>query len=69
MLPHALQRTKTGIIGMVHDEIILETPSETALEVSKILTTVMEEALRCYLQQVPILAEAHIAETWADKTT
>lgn len=67
LLPEVLDGTDSRIIGCVHDEILLETRKENAQRVATILTSVMEEAGRFYLKNVPVLTEARVATSWADK--
>ena len=67
LLPEALAGTGSRIIGCVHDEILLETPEDNAEQVATVLADVMEQAGLCYLKQVPVVAEARIAASWADK--
>lgn len=55
------------LIGIVHDEIIIETPERDAKEVAEILTSSMERAGRYYLKKVPVIAEASICKSWAEK--
>ncbi len=62
-----IQGTGAKIVGMIHDEIILETPNETATRTSQILKATMEHAGSMYLRHVPVVAEAIIADSWADK--
>jgi DNA polymerase-1 len=64
-LPAALTGTNARLVGTVHDEIILEAPEEEAPVVGAILKHTMEEAGRCYLTQVPVVAEVTIADSWA----
>jgi DNA polymerase I len=66
-LIHNLKESSAKIVGMVHDEIILETRNEEALETAKILKETMEEAGARLLRRVPVLAETSIAVNWAEK--
>lgn len=67
LLEKALKGTKASIIAVVHDEILLESPSEFALKAAAILKQTMEEAGKPYMPDVPLVAEAEIASSWADK--
>jgi DNA polymerase I len=62
-----LGSTKTKIVAVVHDEIVLETGWEQAEEVARILKETMENAGAEYLRLVPLLAEVQVAESWAEK--
>jgi DNA polymerase-1 len=66
-LSEALRGTGVRIIGSVHDEILLESPSEKAEWAAGILKSKMEEAGAHYLGLVPVVAEASIADSWAEK--
>lgn len=62
-----LSGSSAKIIGMVHDEIILETYADEAIETAKILKETMEAAGSRYLRRVPVVAETTIADNWAEK--
>lgn len=62
-----LSNTNTKIVALVHDEIVLETESEKADEVARILKETMESAGGEYLRLVPLLVEVQIADSWAEK--
>ena len=66
-LPSALKGTGAKIIAMIHDEIILEVPEANAVEAARILQQTMEAAGREVLKKVPVVAEARIADNWAEK--
>lgn len=66
-LAYKLDITTTKIVAVIHDEIILETKSELALEVSIILKETMEKAGEEYVKLIPILADVQIADSWAEK--
>ncbi|HNH84830.1 MAG TPA: DNA polymerase, partial [Acidobacteriota bacterium] len=55
------------IVGCIHDEILLETPTDCAQEVARLLSGAMEAAGNESLGEVPVIAEASIGQTWADK--
>ena len=66
-LPSALKKGGAKIIAMIHDEIIIEVPEANATEAALMLQQTMEAAGREVLKQVPIVAEARIADSWAEK--
>ena len=66
-LPPALKRSEAKIIAMIHDEIIIEVPEANAVEAAWVLQQTMEAAGREVLKQVPVVAEARIADSWASK--
>jgi DNA polymerase-1 len=51
----------------VHDEILLEVPEEHATVAAEILSRTMEDAGARFLASVPVVAEAVVAESWAEK--
>ncbi len=63
----ALKGTNAKILATIHDEIILESPRESADKVAVILSDTMVEAGREFLRKVPVIAEASIGDSWADK--
>lgn len=67
LLAEALDGTDVRIIGSVHDEVLLEAPASKAEYAAELLKTTMEKAGAHYLKLVPIVAEARIADSWAEK--
>ncbi|HFE46211.1 MAG TPA: bifunctional 3'-5' exonuclease/DNA polymerase, partial [Nannocystis exedens] len=51
----------------VHDEYIAEVPEERAEEGRALVQRIMEAAMARVIPSVPIVAEAHIAHSWAEK--
>lgn len=66
-LPLVLKKSKAKIIAMIHDEIIIEVPEANAVEAARMLQQTMEAAGREVLKQVPVAAEARIADSWAEQ--
>ena len=62
-----LYDTNIYIAAVVHDEIILECDESIAQDTAKLLKDTMEEAGRKYVKDLPIVAEAHVADSWAEK--
>lgn len=67
MLPELLRDKDTYIAAVVHDEIVLECPKELADQIAELLTETMEQAGAKYLRDVPVVAEASVADSWAGK--
>ncbi|MFN8672141.1 MAG: DNA polymerase [Candidatus Sericytochromatia bacterium] len=65
LINKTFKNTETKLINTVHDEIILETPEDNALEVAKILEEKMIEAGRIYLKTVPLVVDVHIENVWS----
>lgn len=68
MLYIRLKDHDTQIVAVVHDEIVLECPQEKAEMIGNLLETTMEEAGARYMKNVPTVAEAAIADSWAGKS-
>jgi DNA polymerase-1 len=66
LLP-ALVDTGAKIIGVIHDEIILESPQSTKETVAQILVQVMHAAGKQFLRQVPVEVEAYFGQSWGEK--
>ncbi len=66
-LPRVLDGTEAKVVGFIHDEFIVETPEEIAKKVQAIVVETMEKAGQQYLMDVPVVVEAIIADSWADK--
>jgi len=67
MLYVVLQNTNTFIVAIVHDEIVLECDEDNAEEMAVLLRNTMEKAGSKYLKDIPVIAEASIADSWAEK--
>ncbi|MBN1624031.1 MAG: bifunctional 3'-5' exonuclease/DNA polymerase, partial [Clostridia bacterium] len=67
MLMDTLKSTSAGIVAVVHDEILLEAPESEAEETALILKNTMESAGNDFMPDVPLVAEAHLASSWAEK--
>ena len=67
LLTGRVAKIQGKIIGVVHDEIILEVPDNRAEEAKILLTETMEQAGGVFLKKVPCEVEAVIADNWAGK--
>ena len=54
------------IVGVVHDEILLESPNEKAGEMAELLKSTMEEAGNSILKYIPCQADVGVSQNWAD---
>ena len=54
-------------VNLVHDEIIIECRKDAAEEMLGILEDCMVRGMERYLKKVPVLVEAKIADSWAEK--
>ncbi|MNX31301.1 DNA polymerase I [compost metagenome] len=55
---------ETRIVNVVHDEIVVEAPTDAAPHVAALLRETMREAAETYLKRVPVSVEADVAEAW-----
>jgi DNA polymerase I-like protein with 3'-5' exonuclease and polymerase domains len=62
-----LRGSSAKIVGMVHDEILLETASQEAPQIAQILKATMEQAGARHLTRVPVVADTVVADNWAEK--
>jgi DNA polymerase-1 len=62
----ALDGTDAELIGTVHDEIILECPSERVDLVSRILQECMLSPAATALQPIPVEVEIKVGNSWGD---
>ena len=67
MLHIRLAGTDTWITAAVHDEIVLECDERNAEKHARLLKETMEEAGAKYVKDLPIVAEACVAGSWAEK--
>ena len=65
LLVRQLKNTNTYLIGVVHDEILLEAPEHNANDMAVLLKDVMEEAGNSILKNIPCQADVNIADNWA----
>jgi DNA polymerase-1 len=63
-LAQRLKGTDTKIVGVVHDEILLEAQDEGAEDAARILKSSMEEAGNSILSRIPCQADAVISQSW-----
>lgn len=55
------EKLEAKLIMQVHDELIVEAPTQEVEQVKRLLTEEME---RAYVLSVPLIAEAHSGENW-----
>jgi len=67
MLADRLEGTDTWIVGVVHDEVLLECPTESAAAMAVLLKDTMEAAANNILPLVRSSVEAVVSSSWADK--
>ncbi|MBM4274065.1 MAG: bifunctional 3'-5' exonuclease/DNA polymerase [Deltaproteobacteria bacterium] len=67
LLVGKLNGSPIKIIGAVHDEILLEAPSDQALAAEEILKQTMIEGGSYFLKKVPVEVETGVLENWSGK--
>jgi DNA polymerase-1 len=60
--------TGAAIISTVHDEVIVEAPSELADQIRELTQTVMIDSMAGLYPEVPIEVEAHVCRHWGEKS-
>ena len=64
LLVNRLRGMDAYIVGVVHDEILLEASDENANEMAELLKSTMEDAGNSILKQVPCQADVNISQNW-----
>lgn len=67
LLATRLMDTSAWMVAVIHDEILLECDAAEAEAIAALLKTAMEEAGNDILPLVPVIAEAKISDSWAEK--
>ena len=67
-LDRALEGTDAKIINIVHDEILVEVPKESVKEVSLVINTEMQRAMKTIFPQATMnnLVNVQVGKTWAE---
>ena len=65
LLAKRLENSNTYIVGVIQDEIILESSDERADEAAEILKSAMEEAGKSIMKYVPCQAEVDVSQNWS----
>jgi DNA polymerase I-like protein with 3'-5' exonuclease and polymerase domains len=67
LLYPALRPLGGQIVGVVHDEVLVEVPVTQAQAAAEIVAGKMEEAAREFLPDVPCPVDAKVVTSWAEK--
>lgn len=67
LLYHEIREKDWKLVGIVHDEILLEVPAQEGANAARCLKAVMERAGTDILPSVPCVADAKTADSWAAK--
>ena len=61
------EKVGTGLVAVIHDEVIVQTPPPFADKVRGILEQAMIDGMQTFVGEVPITAEAVVGRSWAEK--
>ena len=67
VLQKRLEGLDAGLVAVIHDEVIVQTPSALADKVRITLEQAMIEGMQTFVSSVPITAEAVVGKSWAEK--
>jgi DNA polymerase I-like protein with 3'-5' exonuclease and polymerase domains len=56
--------SRTGVVAMLHDELVIETDASIAEEMLTLAKQKMEESAGLIFEDVPMLIEAKIVDSW-----
>lgn len=63
-LVRALANTGASLIGMLHDEILLECPTGEVARVSQLLQSCMVDAAQRFLDPIPVMINICVSSSW-----
>ena len=67
VLQKRLEKLDSELVAVIHDEVIVQTISFIAEDVRCIVEQAMIDGMRTVVSTVPIVAEAVVCKSWADK--
>ena len=67
VLQKRLEGLDAKLVAVIHDEVIVQTTSFIAEDVRCIVEQAMIDGMRTFVSIVPIVAEAVVCKSWADK--
>ena len=67
VLKQRLQGMCSELVAVIHDEVIVQTPPPFADEVRGIVEQAMIDGMQTFVSEVPIVAEAVVGKSWAEK--
>ena len=65
ILAQKMEGTLINMVGVVHDEIIIEAPENECKEAQEILVNSMKRGGEVFLKKIPLEVEVRIADSWA----
>ena len=61
------ERLNVELVAVIHDEVIVQTPTPFADRVRGIVEQAMIDGMQTFVSSVPITAEAVVGRSWAEK--
>lgn len=65
LMDHLQTQNHWKLCAVVHDEIVLEVPTEDAEIAKKTLIDAMVKGMQVFIQSVPVVVDVNIATTWS----
>jgi len=56
---------ESHIIGMLHDEVLVECPERMAAKVSRLVHRCMEQSAQRLLEPIPVIVDVRVGKSWA----
>ena len=63
-----LNGTRGKLVAFIHDEVVIEVPSEHAIDLLPKVELALKEAGQYYLPNVEISLSTHICDSWMEKS-
>ena len=67
ILQRRLEELDAELVAVIHDEVIVQTPPALADKVRVIVEQAMIDGMQTFVSSVPIIAEALVSRSWAEK--
>ena len=67
VLKKRLEGLDAELVAVIHDEVIVQTPPALADKVRVTVEQAMIDGMQTFIGEVPIVAEAVVGRSWADK--
>ena len=67
VLQKHLEELEVGLVAVIHDEVIVQTPPPLADKVRGIAEQAMIDGMQTFVSSVPITVESIIGTSWAEK--
>ena len=61
------EKVGTGLVAVIHDEVIVQIPPPLADKVRLVVEQAMIDGMQTFVSSVPITAEAVVGRSWAEK--